>query len=138
MTAIAALTLADGQATPVSHTFGVVGINASNVARWADRSGGIQVGYPTVSLLVKEPIKGNPNYKVSAKVTLPVLEQTSASTATGIQPAPTKAYELTSTMDFTLPARSTLQNRKDLFAYVKNLMANAIMTAAIENYEPQY
>lgn len=139
MTAIAALTLADGQTTPVNHTFSPVNIDANGVARWADRSGGVALGYPAITFSIKAPTKTQRSYKVNAKVVTPVLEQTSASTATGIQPAPTLAYNLLANVEFVLPERSTLAQRKDLLAYLKNYLANAaVITAAIENFESVY
>lgn len=139
MTAIAALTLADGLATPVNHTFSPVNIDQAGVARWADRSGGIALGYPVVSFSNRMPTKGSRNYRLMAKVVTPVLEQTSASTATGIQPAPTKAYDLIFTCEFVLPERSTLQQRKDLLAYAKNFLGSAaVVTPAVENFESVY
>jgi hypothetical protein len=139
MTAIAALTLADGQATPVNHTFAPVNIDVNGVARWADRSSGIALGFPVISSSLRVPSKGSRNYKLTMKVALPVLEQTSASTATGIQPAPTKAYDLLFNCEFVLPERSTLAQRNDILAYAKNLLANAgVVTAAIQNFESVY
>lgn len=139
MTAIAALTLADGQATPVNHTFSPVNIDAAGVARWADRSGGIALGYPVVTFSMRQPTKGARSYKITAKVVTPVLEVTSPSTASGIQPAPTKAYDITMNVDLALPERSTLQQRKDAFAFLKNFLANAaVMQAAVENFESVY
>nr|QDH87892.1 MAG: hypothetical protein H2RhizoLitter493524_000002 [Leviviridae sp.] len=140
MTAIAAVTINDGQATPVAHTFSPVNIDQAGVAKWADRSSGIALGFPALSFSQKTPNpKGARNYKMSIKVVLPVLEVTSPSTSTGIQPAPTKAYDLIATVDFTLPERSTLAQRNDLLAYVKNFLANAaVVTPAVQNFESVY
>lgn len=138
MTAIAALTLMDGQATPVSHTFSPVNIDQSGVARWADRSGGVAIGYPVMSFGLRAPSKTSRNYRMLVKMVLPVLEQTSASTSTGIQPAPTKAYDLTFTGEFILPERSTLLQRSDLLAYAKNALAHAIITEGVKNFESVY
>lgn len=139
MTAIAALTISDGQATPVAHTFSPVNIDAAGVAKWCDRSGGIALGYPTITFSMRQPTKANRNYKVTTKVVYPVLEQTSASTATGIQPAPTKAYDLIFNGEFILPERSTLAQRNDVFAYVKNYFANAaVIPPAVQNFEAVY
>lgn len=138
MTAIAALTLADGQATPVNHTFSPVGIDSASIAKWADRSGGIALGFPTVTFSIRQPSKASRNYKVTAKVVTPVLEVTSPSTATGIQPAPTKAYDLLVSMDFVLPERSTQAQRKDLLAFVKNYLASSVITSAVQDFEAVY
>jgi hypothetical protein len=140
MTAIAALTLADGQSTPVNHTFAPVNIDQQGVARWADRSGGIALGYPTLSFSCRQPTgKTARVFRQMFKVVVPILEQTSASTASGIQPAPTKAYDLIFTGEFVLPERSTLAQRNDLLAYVKNFLANAaVLPPAVQNFESIY
>jgi hypothetical protein len=138
MSAIAALTLADGQATPANHTFNPVNIDAAGVAKWADRSGGIALGFPVTSFSLRNPSKTNRNYKLAAKVVLPVLEVTSPSTSTGIQPAPTLAYNLTANLEMILPERSTAAQRDDLRAYLKNFLANAVITSACQNFESVY
>lgn len=138
MTAIAALTLADGASTPANHTFNPVNIDSSGVAKWADRSGGIALGYPVVTLSIRNPTVASRNYKIFGKVVTPVLEVTSPSTATGIQPAPTKAYDLIANFDLVLPERSTLQQRKDVLAYLKNVMAHAVITSAVQDFESVY
>jgi hypothetical protein len=91
-----------------------------------------------VSQSLRVPTKGSRNYRLTVKVSLPVLEQTSPSTATGIQPAPTKAYDLTFNGEFILPERSTLANRNDILAYVKNYIANAVVSSAVQNFEAVY
>jgi len=138
MTAIAALTLADGQATPVNHTFSPVKVDAAGIAKWVDRSGGIALGYPTITMSVKEPSKGSRNFKVTRKLVIPVLEVTSPSTTTGIQPAPTLAYNMIQNVEWVLPERSTLAQRSDLIAYAKNFDALAVSTEAVKNFETVY
>lgn len=139
MTAIAALTLADGQATPVNHTFSPINIDSASVARWADRSGGIAIGFPVLTFSMRQPTKGSRNYRMTAKVQLPVLEVTSPSTSSGIQPAPTKAYDLLCTIDMVLPERSTVAQRNDLLAYVKNFLTNtSVIPPAVQNFEQVY
>jgi hypothetical protein len=138
MTAIAALSINDGKATPVAHSFSPQNIK-DGVARWVDRSAGIAIGYPALSFSLREPSKASKNYRITAKVVLPVLEQTSPSTATGIQPAPTVAYTLLATTEIVLPERSVLADRKDLAAYLRNFLANpTVITAALENFEAVY
>lgn len=138
MSAIANLVLNDGAATPVAHTFSPVNIDALGIAKWADRVDGIAIGYPTVSLLMRQPNKVTRNYKLSLKVICPTLEVTSPSTGTGIQPAPTKAYDTFATVEIVLPERSTKQQRKDMLAFLKNSLANAVITAAVEDFESVY
>lgn len=136
----------------VNRTLDPEGFILPGVARWVDRSGGIAIGYPAVSLSVRPPLKASRIYKVTVKVVLPTLEQTSPSTATGIQPAPTKAYDCTCVMEFMLPERSTLAERQALFNNVASLFATTInasdgtptdatgspLKSAIDNFEMVY
>lgn len=122
------------------------------VAKWVDKSGGIPVGYPTVTMSVREPTKASRVYKVTVKLDLPTLEQTSPSTATGIQPAPTKAYSLQCIMEFLLPERSTLAERKVLLRNVASMFhslinasdgtptdgTNTPLIVAVESFEPVF
>jgi hypothetical protein len=137
MGAIAALTLTDATpVTPVNHTFSPQPDVMSNLSRWVDRSGGIALGYPTATLLMRMPSKSSRVYKVTAKLVTPILEVTSPTTTTGIQPGPTLSFNLLASADFILPERSTLQQRKDLFAMFKDYLGDAVMTSAIHDFEP--
>lgn len=110
----------------VDSTLNPEGINPQGVAKWVDRSGGIAIGYPALSMSVRPPTKASRIYKVTAKLVLPTLEQTSPSTMTGIQPAPTKAYDCTCVMEFMLPERSTLAERQKLFSQVASLFTRLV------------
>lgn len=139
MAAIFAVILANGEATPVNKTFDPVNI-IGDVANWADRSSGIALGYPTVTLSVRPPVNGakTRNNKVAFRVITPVLEVTSPSTATGIQPAPTKAYDLIFDGSFILPERCALAERKNILAFAKNALGHAVLQNAVWNLEPVY
>lgn len=137
MPAIGNIVINDGASTPVAHTFAPVTI-LGTMASYADRSSGISVGYPTITASLTAPSKTSRLYKARLKVVFPVLETISNSTMSGIAPAPTKAYDLTADMTFLMPERSTLQDRKDILALAKNLLANAVTTALVENNETIY
>ncbi len=138
MAIFAPVVIADGKATPVNHTFSPVNIDALGIAKWTDRIGGISIGFPTITLSMREPSKSSRNYKVIRKIVFPVLEVTSPSTATGIQPAPTKAYELTNNSEWILPERCTPQDRSDLLAFAKNFDASAVFVDCIKSFETAY
>lgn len=110
----------------VDSTMNPEGINPQGIASWVDRSGGYAIGYPKLTMSVRPPNKASRVYKVTAKLVLPTLEATSPSTATGIQPAPTKAYDCTCVMEFFLPERSTLLERQTLFSRVQSLFVQTI------------
>lgn len=103
-------------AVGVDETFSPVD-KVNGVARWENRAvttsnpDGVAIGFPTLSLSIRPPSKSSRVYKVTVKLVSPTLEQTSPSTATGIQPAPTVAYNCTGICDILLPERSTLAER---------------------------
>lgn len=139
MTQFATITINDGQATPVAHTFTARRLQ-EGIAKWQDISGGIAVGFPTITASLREPVRGSksPNYKATIKVALPVLEVVNSSTYSGITPAPTKAYDVVASLDIIMPERSALQNRKDIRAYLANLLANADIKAMVEDLNMVY
>lgn len=134
MPAIAQIILADGAGTPVNHNFDPVKVTG-NMATYTDRVSGIAVGFPVLTVSVTPPSKTSRVYKVRAKIVVPTLEVVNASTYSGITPAPTKAYDCLCDINFVLPERSTLVDRKNVLAYVKNLMAHATFTSIENNVE---
>lgn len=128
MAIIANLTLPDGQATPVNHTFSVIGVK-NGVAKWMDKASGIPAGYPSVTYSLREATKAAPAYKVVAKIAVPVLE-TAASFL-----VPTEAYRCLLNIDAVMPDRCTEQDRKDLYAYGVALLAHAVLSNGIKNTE---
>jgi len=145
MPALATVTINDGAATPVAHNFTPTNVKDA-LATWHDRASGIAIGYPriTTQLRFPSPAKGNGVssqdrvMRAVMKIVFPVLEVTSASTGTGIQPAPTKSYELVFNGEFILPERSTTQNRKDLLAFAKNYLATAVVSSVAQDLESIY
>lgn len=113
-------------AVGVDKTFDPDGFDANGVTRWVDRSGGVALGYPALTVAVRRPNKASRAFKVTVKLVLPTLEVTSPSTSTGIQPQPTKAYDNLFVGEFMLPERSSLAERTALFNYVASLFATTI------------
>lgn len=137
MPAFSQVQLLDGATTPVTRNFDPHTL-IGRESKWADRSGGITVGYPTLTTQSLMADKTTNMNKVRTIIKLPVLEVASGATGEGIVPAPRKAYDLTFDGVFILPERCTLQDRKHLRALVKNLLANSLITALVENQESVY
>lgn len=139
MAARSNIVINDGLVTPVAHTFnpnsGDGNVPGVSVISYEDRILGIQVGFPVISIATRKPTKTNRNYKISIKVAVPVLETVSNSTVSGIAPAPTVAYTTMFIGEFIAPERSTLPIRRDLLAYVRNLLVNPNVTLAIQDLE---
>lgn len=127
------ITINDGAAVPVAKTFNPMQRD-NLVAMYAEKSSGIPIGYVGLSVSNRAPTdlaKGI--YKVRIKMYKPTLDVTSPSTGSGIQPAPSVAYTLQSVTDFFLPARSTLQERKDLLALQFNALNHATIKDVVWN-----
>lgn len=129
--------LNDGQGTPVAHTFAPLTLIGQE-ATFVDRSGGIVVGYPKLAFNTSQPNKTSRIGKVRTRMWVPTLEVVTASTYNGITPAATKAYDLGFDGVFMIHERSILQERKNLKAYVKNLMAHQVITDLVETQETFY
>jgi hypothetical protein len=144
MTAFANLVLADGQPTPVNHTFAKKkigdGSDANTIlALWEDRVSGVAVGFPKISQQTRFPgtTKGAPrSTKVSVKVTAPIMEVVSNSTVSGIAPAPTVAYANSANIEMTMPERSSIESRKDFYAFVKNYVNSNEFKNAVIDLDP--
>lgn len=128
------LVLLDGQATPVAKTFSARGADMQ-LAVWKDISSGISIGFPTVSISNKDTDGSSGAYRVEARITVPVLEVISGD-AGGYLASPKVAYRMFAKVELVSPNRATTQNRKDLKAFVANLMVNALMTETFVDFNP--
>ncbi len=141
MAAIANVVINDGQATPVAHTFAPAKTSA-DYALLEDRAAGIYIGYNKLVLSLVRPTgearQANRNLKLSIRIETPKMETVSNNTVSGIAPAPTVSYRPMAEIMVTLPERSNLQDRKDLQAFLKNVMSNSFVTDAFEKYELPY
>lgn len=129
MPQIAALTINDGLASPVAHTFAPVSTNGTK-AKWADRSPSIPAGYRTITFEMAEP-SGN---RTVNKATFGYMVPTVAT----VNSVDTVVRYNSAQVILNMSPDSTLQDRKDLLAYVANSLDLALIKSAIENLEPAY
>lgn len=146
MSAVSAIVLPDAQATPVNHTFIPLGPDAKNVWWFEDQlaSAASPIGYQRLSLSLTRPSNPAPGAssqervsRVKMTIHLPRLE-TLSSNAAGFTPSPTVAYVPRMTVEFILPERSVLQDRKDLRKYITGLLGNQQVIDAIESLQNVY
>lgn len=129
MPAIAALSVNDGQATPVAHTFNPVTTDGAK-AMWADRSPTIPSGFRILSHEVSAPNGSRTVHRINIGLSNPtvatvngsdqVVRYSSAQVVLNIHP------------------ESTLQERKDLLAYVANTLGIASVKNSVYDIEPFY
>lgn len=141
MAAIANIVINDGQGTPVAHTFAPAKTQA-DFAVLEDRAAGVYIGYNKLTFALARPSgsakNATRNLKLSIKIETPKLEVVSNNTISGIAPAPTVSYRPVVELVATLPERSALQDRKDLQAFIKNVLSSTFVTDAFEKFELPY
>lgn len=140
MTTATAITLADAQATPVSHVFTPTGMDDSRIFWFVDQSQANAIGYWKISFEIKQPgpaSAGQSSDKrvIRVKIGLhePVLENVTNNTISGIAPAPTVSYVPRSFHEFILPERSALLDRKSLRKMSSSLLADSNVINVVEN-----
>lgn len=110
----------------IDKTFTPDGIDSAGVARWTDQSQSVLIGRPSLSLSVRKPTSGSRMYKVTMKLVLPTLDISSPSTGTGIQPAPSKAYDTTAVLEVMLPERGVFADRDLIYTTLQSLFYSTI------------
>ncbi len=121
------LTLTDAAGTPVNRSFPLVS-STPDLSIWKDytTNSGVPAGAGVASLSLRENANGT--LRLSGKLVLPSMETLDGATYA------TKAFECIGSFDMVFPARSSLQNRKDLKAMTIDLMSDALVTTAVETF----
>lgn len=138
MSAVANIVLNDAQATPVAHTFIPIGPDDLGAWWYEDQSTSESIGYNRISLQLKRV--GNPapgsNSKdrvnrIRVAIHCPSLETLGTNDA-GLTPPPTVAFIERVAVEFVIPERANLQNRKDLRKFAVGLLAETQLVNMVE------
>jgi len=131
MSAIASITINDGQATPVAHTFNP--IQSGNKSLYRENVSSLAlIGQGIINVnTTLDP--GTGLNKVSVTMALPALEVSTGANAAGYTASPKVGYTNKAVLTFLLPSRGTAAQRKDLRVLISNLLANAQIIDIIEN-----
>jgi hypothetical protein len=131
---IANITINDGQATPVAHTFEP--IKSTLPALYRESLADVPViGNGRVSVNNRTT---NGLNKVTVLLELPALETATGGNPEGYTAAPAEAYKHQVKAEFILPDRGTVAQRKDLRVLLLNLLANAQIVDLIDELAPPY
>lgn len=131
MTQFANITINDGQATPVAHVFSTKS-NDQRMTIWEDRALGVPVAYPKIIMKTTDT---SVIRKVDIGFSVPTLEAVSGANTNGFTPPSTVAYTHRADVTLKLPQRGTLQERKNLYAYLKNALALALFAGVVQDGE---
>lgn len=137
MAAIAPITLADGQATPVSHVFNP---KASIPEAVYNRDGVANqpvAAWEQLQVKVKRSANQQPNI-IDLVLMIPVMEQTTGGTSTGYVAPPRVAHTMKAKVSIYLDNRSDAAGRKDLRVLLSNALTSAAIADAIDKLEQPY
>lgn len=134
MGAIAPIVLPDAQTTPVNHTYSPMSVKG-DTGNWANQSASLPIGFELIGMTLTDPSGNSTVYRLNAVMRLPVLKTT---TDTGGNSTTTVDYFLEANLEFKLPQRSTLQNRKDLRKLFYGLLNDAQFIALAEQLQHVY
>jgi hypothetical protein len=142
MAAFASMVIADALGTPVNHTF-VPASLANGVYEWQDQSAasnplGVPIGFNRIVVsakMSKDVNAGRGAFALDFRYVMPTLETVSNSTQSGILPAATWAYDCAMFIKFVVSARSTAQNRADLYKMGPLAFQNAQVTDWAKTYQ---
>jgi hypothetical protein len=140
MTTASNITIADAQATPVTHTFVPLGTDRDGVMWFEDQSAASAIGNWKVSVERRAPSgklnagmnSANRIYRYRIGLHEPVLETVSNSTVSGITPAPQLAYIARGVVEFLLPERTVLLDRQNMAKMLPLLLQNSQIKTLIE------
>lgn len=137
MSAISALTINDGSATPVAKTFAVQqGQQGVTPASWLEKTADVYAGFIRLTTVCNRAQKAKAT-KVSVKLALPKLAVMGVSAA-GSTPAPTTTSVGYATLEFSVPDNFTAADRANLHAYIVNAASQAAIKAQVLQLEPVY
>lgn len=142
MTAVANIVLPDALATPVNHTFIPLGPDKQGTWWYEDTSAVNSIGTNKISLSISRPVPAAAGQSSQGRVSrvkigihTPVMETLSSSTISGIPAAPTLAYVNRANLEYIIPERADMQNRKDLLKYSVGLLGNVQVVAMIHDLQ---
>jgi hypothetical protein len=129
MPAIAALTINDGAASPVAHTFAVGGTDGTT-GKFADKVSGVPAGYTKITHEFREAKSAGGAHSVILGFSAPILGTVNG--VTQVVRTSNAQVRLNFAQD------GTDAERKDLVAYIYNYIGNATVRPAIYNLDPWY
>jgi len=146
---IASIVLANGESTPVNHTFAPLGQNPKT-GFWVfeDQSPRVSsstpMGWPRLAIRARRASEGGPGENAQTRInrvefvfSMPALETVGTSDS-GLTPPATVAYVDRIKGEYLLPARNVLADRKDDLAFSKALMSNSIFVDLVHNLSQIY
>lgn len=135
MPAVKPITVLDGAATPVSHTFTPIKVNG-DLASFVERKGLTTLGWNGMDVTVKDTGKSSPVVRVTLKIALPNIITTTPPGSTASVESLDSSDGVT--IEFLLAKKGSVAGRKNLRTITVNSLLNADIISVIENLENMY
>lgn len=134
MATLTTIAINDGQAVPVSHSF-VPAAQGPGSAEWAER---IASGAALWPALKNEVIR--PSLKAMKDDSKPFVVRWNVKVPVGVtvNGVTSEDHFSSASVNFYFSSKATEQERKDLFAYISNLLGTAAVKTAAIAIEPFY
>lgn len=134
MSAIAAITVNDGKATPEAHTLEPV---STTPPHWRAQESGVPVA-GQINLLMQASESKSGLYKYRIVCELPVLEETSGVASSGYVAPPKVAHTIRADVTLFAASRSLESDRADLLALFRNALADSQVADAFAKLSKPY
>jgi hypothetical protein len=144
MPAATTIVINDGAATPVAHTFTPIGKDSKGVM-WFEQTTPTPTSPMAAKRIGYKQTRGDPMAKradqagkVVYTIHLPTPE-TLGTNDSGLTPPATLAYKQVARVEFDLPERGTVQERKDVRVLLGNLLnTGSVGPTNVDNLQPIY
>lgn len=132
MPAIGNVVIADGQATPVNHTFvPITGQSGSDNATWRDQALSSRAQNLSITGSLRQANGNSKRDKVSINLYKPLVR-------TDVSGVVSVVETMSVRIEITVPSIATDAERKDLRTLAKNLMAHQILIDYVDSGLPAY
>jgi len=126
------IAIQDGAATPVTHTFNPQSIDANGVASYKERTSGVPIGQPQLTLGVRAPTGNGATYKVTGRLTMPKVVTTTDSSGKAVTSVD---YAPLGTFEFVLPVKADKIDRTNFRVLLSNALKNPVVVSMIDDLE---
>lgn len=130
------IVIADGATAPASKTFDPTRPQQGDLAAvWTNKDTANPLGYRRITLVNK--VRQDGGSKVDITIADPVLAIVDGACCVD-KNVPAVSYTDFANISFVIPIGSTVQDRKDILAFAKNLLSNPQVIATVVNNEVIY
>lgn len=132
MPAIGNVTINDGQATPLAHTFtAITPQSGTTPSLWSDLSVAVEEQRPTLSAVVRKASGNSKRSKAIQTIVVPLVRTDTNGNASAVD-------YMSFRIEGTIPSIATDVEKKNAWAYAKNFFSTTIVSQAVIDGQQQF